>query len=66
MLDLPFELAHTLRHGCDAQGIGSLEGLLEAVWRHRGGPPEAEGAVVLFPRDVDRPFLQALGLGPEG
>eukprot|EP00969_Alexandrium_andersonii_P111559 4927496-Alexandrium_andersonii.AAC.1 len=66
MLDLPFELVHTLRHGCEAQGLASLADLPAMVWRMRGHAAVPAECPVFFPGDVDRPLLQALGLGPDG
>eukprot|EP00969_Alexandrium_andersonii_P157426 6958456-Alexandrium_andersonii.AAC.1 len=66
MLDLPFELAHALGRGCEAQGLGCLTDLPEVIWRLRGGTTGDTDRPVLFPQDVDRPLLQAIGLGPEG
>eukprot|EP00969_Alexandrium_andersonii_P127512 5636342-Alexandrium_andersonii.AAC.1 len=66
LLDLPVELAHALRHGCEAQGLGSLADLPALIWRLRGGAEGPADHPVYFPLDVDRPLLEALGLSPDG
>eukprot|EP00969_Alexandrium_andersonii_P139787 6183905-Alexandrium_andersonii.AAC.1 len=52
MLDLPFELAHALRHGCEVLGLGSLADLPPAVLRMRGIPEAPEGLGLRFPLDI--------------
>eukprot|EP00969_Alexandrium_andersonii_P319090 14095764-Alexandrium_andersonii.AAC.1 len=65
MLDLPFELAHALRHGCEVLGLGSLSDLPAVAVCFRGAPDGPEGLGIRFPLDMGRPLLEAAGLQAE-
>eukprot|EP00969_Alexandrium_andersonii_P101186 4463482-Alexandrium_andersonii.AAC.1 len=62
MLDLPFELAHALRHGCEVLELSGLAALPPAILRMRGIPEAPEGLGLRFPLDMDRALLEAAGL----